>query len=213
MTAAGAADPWLANTGFRAGDTIAGVVGREHDALTGYTGCLHPGETVLFHYESSADAPADATRYTAPSGARVFATGAQEFSWALDGWRSNDTLAPSVPVGADRTAPADPRVQAFMHNALDDLTRPQPPLRVWRQRTAQGLRVRTGWPDDPRIVSRVVFRVRDDGSSTQVCAGHLMCLPPRATQPGTYRFMAEYVDAWGATSAPAYSTPWTFHGP
>ncbi len=110
VTSAGAADPWLQGTGFKAGDRILGVVGREHDTLTGFPGCVHPGEVTLFHYDGAGvDLNGDAVRYTAPSGARVFASGAQEFSWALDSWRSNDTLAPSIPVASDRSAPADPR--------------------------------------------------------------------------------------------------------
>jgi hypothetical protein len=48
VTDAGAADPWLAGTGFHAGDTIAGVVGREHDVINPYPeSCFHPGLTVL----------------------------------------------------------------------------------------------------------------------------------------------------------------------
>jgi hypothetical protein len=31
----------------------------------------------------------DAVRFTAPSGARVFASGAQQFACALDDWRSD----------------------------------------------------------------------------------------------------------------------------
>jgi len=209
VTAAGAADPWVAGTGLTAGDTIAGVVGREHDTVSGYPGCQHPGEVTLFHYDGSRDGiPADATRYTAPSGARVFAAGAQEFSLALDGYRADDTTAPAIPVGTDRSAPVDPRVQQFMRNGLDDLTRPQAPPQALRVKTANGWRVRTGWPVDQRIVGRIVYRVRSDGDQVLVCSGHAPCYPPRATQPGTYRYMAEYVDAWGRSSAPAYSTSW-----
>ena len=44
VTDAGAADPWLAGTGLHAGDTIAGVVGREHDVINPYPeSCFHPG--------------------------------------------------------------------------------------------------------------------------------------------------------------------------
>jgi hypothetical protein len=214
VTSAGAADPWLQGTGFQAGDRIAGVVGREHDTLTGFPGCVHPGGVVLFHYDGAGvDLNGDAVRFTAPSGARVFASGAQEFSWALDGWRSNDTLAPSVPVASDRNAPADPRVQQFMRNALDDLTRPAAPPVVLKVRVLGGVRVRTGWPEDARVVGRLVYRVRDGDSDSPVlvCQGRTPCLVPRATEPGTYRFEAEYVDVWGRTSAPTYSTPWTSH--
>ena len=143
----------------------------------------------------------------------MFASGAQEFSWALDGWRSNGTLAPSVPVASDRSAPADPRVQQFMRNALDDLTRPEAPLVVSKARNGVlgVVRVRTGWPNDARIVGRLVYRVRDGGSPVLVCQGRTPCIVPRPTAPGTYRFEAEYVDVWGRPSAPTFSTPWTLH--
>jgi len=212
VTSAGAADPWLQGTGFKAGDRILGVVGREHDTLTGFPGCVHPGEVTLFHYDGAGvDLNGDAVRYTAPSGARVFASGAQEFSWALDSWRSNDMLAPSVPVASDRSAPADPRVQQFMRNALDDLTRPQAPLAVRKVRVPGGIRVRTGWPVDPRIVGRLVYRVQDGNAPVLVCQGRAPCFVPRGTQPGTYRLEAEFVDVWGRTSAPTFSTQWTWH--
>jgi hypothetical protein len=211
VTSAGASDPWLAGTGFLAGDRIAGVVGREHDSLADYPGCVKPGETVLFHYDGGGvDLNGDAIRYTAPSGARVFSSGAQEFSWALDSWRSDDTLAPSSPVGSDRSAPVDARVQQFMRNALDDLTRPAAPVVVRKSRVPGGVRVRTGKPIDLRVVGRLVYRVRDGDPPVLVCQGKGPCVVPRATQPGTYRFAAEYIDIWGRTSAPTYSTPWTF---
>jgi hypothetical protein len=210
VTNAGATDPWLQGTGFLAGDRIAGVVGREHDTLTDYPGCVKPGETVLFHYDGgTVDVNGDAIRYTAPNGARVFASGAQQFSWALDSWRSDDTLAPSTPVGSDRNAPVDPRVQQFMRNALDDLTRPAAPAKVWKSRVPGGVRIHAGKPLDSRVVGRLVYRIRNDDAPVLVCGGRGPCVVPRATQPGTYRFAAEFVDAWGRTSAPTYSAPWT----
>src|SRR5439155_511162 len=138
-------------------------------------------------------------------------SGAQEFSWALDGWRSDDTLAPFVPVASDRSAPTDPRVQRFMRNALDDLTRPEAPVAVRKLSVYGGVRVRTGWPNDPRIAGRLVYRIRDGDPPVLVCHGRTPCLVPRASEPGTYRFEAEYVDVWNRTSAPTLSTPWTWH--
>ena len=106
VTDAGAADPWLAGTGFAPGDTIRGVVGREHDVLNPYPeSCFHPGLTVLFHYDGKGvDQNGDAVRFTAPSGARVFASGAQQFAWGLDDWRSDGSLAPVPPVGRGRAS-------------------------------------------------------------------------------------------------------------
>jgi hypothetical protein len=210
VTAAGASDPWLAGTGLAAGDRIVGVVGREHDSQAPYPGCVHPGQIVLFHYESPDDLPADAVKYTAPSGARVFASGAQEFSWALDGWRADDTIAPAAPVSSDRGAPADPRVQQFMRNALDDLTRPAPPTQVIRHRIGDVIHVSTGRPADARVTERLIYRQRNAETPVLVCPTG-PCNVPVVTEPGTYRFVAEFVDAWGRASAPAYSTTWTKH--
>jgi hypothetical protein len=206
VTPQGAADPWLAGTGLTAGSTIAGVVGREHDALI--PGCA-PADTVdLFHYSGVEPVQnADALRYTAPSGARVFASGAYNFTLALDGYRSTDWLGPAFPVGADRSVPVDPRVQQFMRNALADLTSPQPPaaVRVWVD--GDRLRVATGWPDDRRIVGRLVYRVREpDGARRLVCSGHTRCYPAPAPR-GRYRFDASYVDEWGGISAATPSGP------
>jgi hypothetical protein len=207
VTPQGAADPWLAGTGLTAGSTIAGVVGREHDALI--PGCA-PADTVdLFHY-SGVDwtQNADAVRYTAPSGARVFATGAYNFTLALDGYRSTDWLGPAFPVGADRNVPVDPRVQQFMRNTLADLTRPQAPAFVRVALQDDRLRVGTRWPDDPRIVGRVIYRFRLPGGPAQlVCSGHVPCFPPPA-EPGRYRFDVSFVDRWGGTSVPTSSTPY-----
>jgi hypothetical protein len=209
VTDAGAADPWLAGTGLTAGSVIAGVVGREHDAFA--PGCAPANTIVLFHYHGIVQPQdADAVRYTAPSGARVFSSGAYNLTLALDAYRSDDTLGRAFPVGADRTVPVDPRVQQFMRNALDDLTRPAPPLLVRKISDNGRLRIQTGWPDDPRITSRVVYRVRaEDGSRELVCSGHQHCFPAPPDQPGTYHVEVSYVDAWGGTSVPTSSTQWT----
>jgi hypothetical protein len=63
VTAAGAADPWLAGTGLGAGATIVGVVGREHDKINPYPeSCFKPGLVDLFHYDG-----APSTRTATPS--------------------------------------------------------------------------------------------------------------------------------------------------
>jgi hypothetical protein len=199
-------DPWLADTGLTTGSVITDVVGDEWDALNPWPdACIHPGLTVLLHFaDNSPTGDGDAVRFTAPSGARVFASGAQRFSWGLDTFGTQ-------PYG--HSAPPNPGLQQLVRNMLDDLTRPQPPPVVYRQRDPGGLRLRTGWPADPRIVSRVVFRLHDNDPPLQICSGHARCVVARATAPGTYRYEAEYVDAWGRTSAPTLSTPWLKHQP
>ncbi|HEY6961582.1 MAG TPA: N,N-dimethylformamidase beta subunit family domain-containing protein [Gaiellaceae bacterium] len=115
-------DPWFAGTGFRPGDAVKGIVSVESDTIPP----LQPAGwscgnriTVLFHRESGGpfDGNADATRYTAPSGAIVFASGSHEFAWGLDGYGREPSRV-------------DARLQQFMRNALDELTsygrRPRP---------------------------------------------------------------------------------------
>ncbi len=125
VTPAGAADRWLAGTGLRAGDQLVGLVGREHDQLNPWPdSCIHPGLVDLFHYAGgpNGDQDADAVKFVAPSGARVFASGAQQFSWALDAYRSDGSLFPAAPCVPSGGAPPDSRVQQFLTNVLADMT-------------------------------------------------------------------------------------------
>jgi N,N-dimethylformamidase beta subunit-like, C-terminal len=130
------ADPWFAQTGFTATSVLPGLVGYEWDLIT--PGCRTPPLTDLFHSPGSPSA--DAVRYTAPSGARVFSAGSLRFSWGLD----------------DSTA-GDPRLQRFMRNALDDLTRPAPPSSLRAIRTRTGVRIVVRWPPDPRPRELLVY--------------------------------------------------------
>jgi hypothetical protein len=110
-------DPWMARTQFRPGSRLEDLVGYEWDGV--YPGCLVPPPKVLFHYEgtcgtaycpSSAGIPdADAVRYTAPSGARVFSAGSLQFSWGLDDY--------------GHRGHADRRLQRFLRNMLTDMLR------------------------------------------------------------------------------------------
>jgi hypothetical protein len=112
-------DPWMRNTGFLAGDVVRGVVSVESDTIPGDqtvgSSCGH-ALTVFFHRENGGDKDgnADATRYTAPSGATVFASGSLQFSWGLDDFSD----APGEMRGF-----VDARLQQFMRNALDAMTR------------------------------------------------------------------------------------------
>ena len=101
-------DPWFAGTGFTASSVLPGLVGGEYDSIT--DSCNTPALTDLFHYAGHNHANADAVRYTAPSGARVFSTGSLLFSWGLD----------------PTTGRGDPRLQRFMRNAFTDLTHTNP---------------------------------------------------------------------------------------
>jgi hypothetical protein len=119
VPAAAAGDPWFKNTGLVAGSVVPGIVSVESDTIPGTetagASCGH-SLTVLFHRENGGDKDgnADAIRYTNYNGAIVFASGSHQFSWALDDF--SDT--PGTTRGF-----VDPRVQQFMRNALDAMTR------------------------------------------------------------------------------------------
>jgi hypothetical protein len=119
VQAAGLADPWLRNTGFRAGDVVRGIVSVESDTIPGSqtaaSSCGHQ-LTVLFHRQlgGDKDGNADATRYVAPSGAVVFASGSHQFAWGLDDFAG---------VPGERRDFVDVRLQRFMRHALDAMTR------------------------------------------------------------------------------------------
>jgi PKD domain len=128
--AAVSTDPWFTGTGLTAGSVLQGLGGYEVDSIT--PGCHVPPVTPLFSYAGPAvqsnfyGAPtqADAARYTACSGAEVFAAGSLQFSWGLDSFRD--------PSYATAPAPASPALQTAMTRALADLTvshvpRPGPP--------------------------------------------------------------------------------------
>lgn len=207
VTAAGAADPWMQGTGLQAGDTIAGVVGREHDVINPWpASCAHPGLTVLFHYDGHGiDQNGDAVRYSAPSGARVFASGSMQFSWALDDWRPDGMISPLLNVVSDRTAPADPRVQQFMRNALDDLTRPPAPQNMTLTQSAKGLTVTIAAGTDPR--SRGFVARRRVGSAwIPLCRGVVTCTARLPRTPGLVVVGAVSLDAWHRDSAADYAT-------
>ena len=109
---------WTRGTGFRPDAVVRGIVSVESDTIPGNqtaTSSCGNAVTVLFHRErgSDKDGNADATVYTAPSGARVFASGSHQFAWGL-------TDFPSIP--DEGHGFADARLQRFMANAFDDLS-------------------------------------------------------------------------------------------
>ena len=112
------ASPWLRGSGLRPGDVVPGIVSVESDTIPGNqtaaSSCGHQ-LTVLFHRQrgDDKDGNADATVYTAPSGARVFASGSHQFSWALDDFAADPDEGHGF---------ADPRVQRLMVNAFDEMT-------------------------------------------------------------------------------------------
>lgn len=128
-------DPWFAGTGFAAGDVVAGAVGDEWDAIAPECIGWTPPLTVLFHYQGIAtpqkpgvftstfhSTNADVVRYRAPSGATVLAVGSIAFAWTVTGSSSGEQVAEGV---TSERHPPDPRMQRFLRNAFDDLTRPR----------------------------------------------------------------------------------------
>ncbi len=202
--ATGAADddPWFAGTGFQPGDLVKNTVWYEWDTYD--PACL-PGATVLFH-SAGAPASADAVRYTAPSGARVFSGGSLGFAAGLSNFL---TASPGD----------DARLGAFMRNALDDLQRPAAPRSVAAARHGGDLVISVALGRDPRVRRVVVLRHPGAGRFTAregrpVCRAKTSGAPgPRpgrrdagSRPPGVYRYAALAV-AHGVRSALAFSAP------
>src|SRR5579885_3012494 len=108
---------WFAGTGLGAGSVVRGVVGVETDTIPAWdrgASCGH-ALTVFFHHEGGGDQSgnADATAYTAPSGAVVFAAGSKRLAWGL--------ADPPALTGRAHGL-VDPRLQRVVRNLLDDLS-------------------------------------------------------------------------------------------
>ena len=142
--------------------------------------------------------------FTAPSGARVFASGAMQFSWALDDWRSEGTIAPVPAIVSDRIAPADPRVQQFMRNALDDLTRPAAPQGMTLTQSTFGVTVSVAPDIDPRARG-FVARIRSGTTWLPLCRGVTTCTGRRRVAAGPTVVGAVELDLWNRRSAPDYA--------
>jgi hypothetical protein len=204
VTEAATGDPWFAGTGFKAGDTVQDVVGNEWDTLAEPpvpAVCVKPGLTEFFHFGGSPQ-NADAVRYTAPSGARVFSGGAQQLSWALDPFNTGRF---------GRTLPADTRLQQFMRNALADLTRRAPPAAVRLRLVRRTVTIRVVRAGDPRVRHYDVFRREggrpfglDEPGVVRVCRTTGPPCIQRRLRQGSYRFAAIAVDEW-SRSAPTLS--------
>src|SRR5262249_3814969 len=104
--------------GLQPGSIARGIVSVESDTIPGNqtaaSSCGHQ-LTVLLHRDrgDDKDGNADATVYTAPSGARVFASGSHQFSWALAAFPADPDEGQGF---------ADARIQRLMVNAFDDMS-------------------------------------------------------------------------------------------
>jgi hypothetical protein len=189
-------DPWFKSTGFTPGSTLHGLVGYEWDGLQ--PGCDVPPVTVFFHSEHEHGTPpvegtlwnADAVRYTAPSGARVFAAGSFQFTWGLDPVQER----------------YDARLDRFMRNGLDDLTRPAAPASVaTTARAGAGVFVAVPAPRSVQVTGIIAFRHRGPRAFAPGGQGVVKISLPRCTalvdRPGrgVFRYAVAYVSRWRAS--------------
>jgi hypothetical protein len=190
-------DPWFEGTGFVPGDKVPDVVGNEWDSLPEAPvppQCVKPGLVSLFHYEGE-PSNADAVRYTAISGARVLAGGAQQLAWSLDPFNTGR-------VG--RTLPADSRLQRFMRNALADLTRPAAARRLETKVERRSVTLTIRRNPDPRVQSFTIVRHRgpsqydvDGPGVARVCLTTALTCVNKRVPKGTYRYAVVAHDQWG----------------
>ena len=206
VTEAARNDPWFAGTGLSPGDTIKDALGPEYDVINPFpNSCVKPGLKVLFHFQGYPTMQnGDAVRFTAPSGAQVFASGAQRFTWALDTWGTAQF---------GHAAPANPGVQRFMQNALGALTQPAPPARIHVRVGRHHVLIFVRRPRDPFVSAVRIYAHRGSGPF-DVTKARIVCvtktfrcrkLLPRHSR-GPMTFAAVTVDPW-TTSAPVFSSP------
>ena len=136
--------PWMDGTGFEPGDTLTSLVGYEWDRI--FPENEVPELTQFFHYEDGSEnldisrpSNADSVGYTADSDAHVFSAGSLNFSWGLDPAPSawGGTLYQRYSTKYDVSG-ADPRLQQFMRNVLDDLTRSNSPAESTSEKPLTG---------------------------------------------------------------------------
>ncbi len=189
-TVAAPQDPWFRGTGFTSSTVLPDLVGYEWDTIT--PGCTPPDAVDLFHYEGG-PSDADAVRYTAPSGARVFSAGSLQFTWGLDDF-------PSSFSGGSH--PIVPGLEQFMRNALADLGRPAPPTAIVVRRASGGISIRVSRHADPRVRAVVVRR-----NGVVVCRTRTgACVDPGGSRRARAVYTATVADRW-SESQPVAARP------
>lgn len=185
-------DPWFKGTGFTPGSTLHGLVGYEWDGTQ--PGCDVPPLTVFFHSEHENGHPpvegqiwnADSARYTATSGARVFSASSFQFSWGLDPLQER----------------YDQRLDRFMRNALDDLTRPAAPTAVTTAPRPRGVLVAVPRPTQVQVNGIVAFRHPGPAAFGPGARGTVRIALPGCTafvdRPGrgVFRYTVAYTNRW-----------------
>jgi hypothetical protein len=186
-------DPWFDGTGFTGSSTLPGLVGYEWDAVV--PGCMSP--TPLFSF-TGPPASADAVRFTAASGALVFSAGTLSFALGLDDFRPH----PNLP------ATGDPRLEAFMRNALADLVRPAAPLAVRVSAVGRGVRIVVRRAPDPRVLGVRVFRAAAEKPLAHGSRGmHFVCstlgsgcVDTSTSRGRRVRYVVVVSDRWGSST-------------
>src|SRR5262249_44299939 len=129
---------------------------------------------------------ADVTRYTAPSGARVFSGGSLQFSWGLDPTEER----------------YDARLDRFMLNALDDLTRPAAPSAVVVSARRRGALIAVRNPHSAQVGGIVVYRHQGNGPFSTGDVGVVRIAVPNCAAlldrpgPGRFRYAVAYASRW-----------------
>jgi hypothetical protein len=188
-------DPWFANTGFTPDTVLPGLVGYEWDAIK--PGCETPPLVALFHAQQQ-PSDADAVRYVASSGARVFSAGSLRFVWGLDDWNGSQYVSGPL--------------QQFMQNALEDMLRPAPPGEAIAALIGSAIELAANVHPDPRVSSIEIHRSEGSGGfaiSRQNLVQTCVLQGPCSDRPPghrTYTYAAVAVDRWGASS-PIYTSP------
>jgi len=194
-------DPWFAGTGFTASSLLPALVGYEWDAVE--PGCRTPPLTVLFHY-GGPPAPADAVRYTAPSGAIVFSAGSLSFAKGFDDFQERPGVRPA----------GDPRLERFVRNAFADLLRPAAPRSVRTSVGPNGITISVQRAPDPRVDGVRIYRAPADQPLARGSRGlHLVCstlgtscVDRSVPRRRRVRYVVVVRDRWGA-SIPLVTAP------
>ena len=175
--------PVARRNGLPRGRHDRGVVGREHDVINPYPeSCFHPGLTVLFHYDGAQRRPERRRRslHCAEwrAGLRVRRAAVRLGARRLAERRL--ARSPRRPSSSGRGVPVDPRLQQFMRNALDDLTRPPAPVGLTVERVDRLVRISVSPPADARVLG-FVAAVKTATGWLRLCHGTSSCtatLPP-----------------------------------
>ena len=207
LVSGASSDPWMANSGFHQGATLPNLAGYEIDRYKSWCNVVSVGTpTMLFHWDDGNGGGADAVRFTAPSGARIFSTGSMQFSWGLDDY------------GAYQRPSADSRLQQMMRNALSDLTTPaQPASLTPTPQLDHTVKLVANIHPDPRVTTVAIYSHAGQGSFalsdagvTTVCTQKTFpasCTDSTAAADGNgwIRYEAVTIDRWGV-SEPLLST-------